>query len=427
MRKTGLFLFCVVLSLTAVSQAASPFSRYGLGFVRPVAFSSNRAMAELGAGYSSNMYINPVNPASNSEFTLTNFEVGANLDAVNIRTKDSTYSGFNGSLSHLALGVPLIRGKWGLSFGLLPFSSLNYNFTQRNIDSFKVFRGSGSLAQVFVGTGFKVKGFSFGVNFGYVFGKLEYYRGFAFTDSLLALNVRNNSQMRVGGFNYNIGVQYKIRLKKKTSENSLHTDVNFTAGAYGSGGVKFNTTVSTNWERYYYSSSLGNDVVVDTPLSYSNQKGKIVMPYNFGVGFTAGNEAWWFAGVDFRYAGWSQFNSPIQTEALANSWRLSVGAGITPNLESKNFLGRVQYKGGAYYGKSEVIYAGKQLSEYGGTLGLSLPIRLGAIFREAARIHLMADIGSRGTGDKTLLSENYYRVYFGFTLSNLWFQKRKFD
>lgn len=423
-------LFCLALlapGLSLQAQSSSPFSRFGLGYLHNNAFSSNRALGEIGAGYSSHMYLNPTNPASYSELTLTSFEVGAGLHAVTIRTKDSIYNGFNGAMSHLALGFPLMRGRWGMSIGLLPYTNLNYNFTQSNIDTFKVYRGSGSLSQVYIGTGFKVKGFSFGINVGYVFGRLDYYRGFAFTDSLLALNSRNSAQARVGGFNYSVGVQYKARLKKKTSDNALNSDINFTAGAYGAGGIKFNAKLSNNWERYYYSNSAGTDIVIDTPLSYANVQGKIVMPYNFGLGFTVGNEAWWIAGFDFTYAGWSKFASPVNPDKLADSWRASLGLGIVPNVESKNFLARVQYKGGAYYGNTNIVYAGKTLKEYGGTLGISLPVRISAIFREAARIHISADIGSHNTGDKTLLSENYYRVFFGFTLSNLWFQKRKFD
>ena len=151
------------------------------------------------------------------------------------------------------------------------------------------------------------------------------------------------------------------------------------------------------------------------------------MPYNIGVGATVGNETWWMLGLDFRYAGWGIYSSDLNNDQLANSWRLALGASIVPNSEAKNYLAQIQYKGGVYYGKSEIMNAGKQLSEYGGSVGLTLPIRFSAIYREAARIHLSGDFGTRTPNNSALISENYYRIYFGFTLSNLWFQKRKFD
>jgi hypothetical protein len=148
---------------------------------------------------------------------------------------------------------------------------------------------------------------------------------------------------------------------------------------------------------------------------------------HFGAGFTIGNETWWIAGVDFRYQNWKKYTTPLNNGSLGDSWRISLGAGIVPNIESKSFLSRVQYKLGGYYGKSEIIYAGNHLSEFGGTLGLSIPVKFNPIYREAARFNLTAEIGSRAPADKNLIRENYYRITFGFTLNNQWFIRRKFD
>jgi hypothetical protein len=104
-----------------------------------------------------------------------------------------------------------------------------------------------------------------------------------------------------------------------------------------------------------------------------------------------------------------------------------------PDYDSKSFLSRIQYKIGGYYGKSEIMYhaeagdAGKHLSDYGATLGFSVPLLFSGIYREAAHFHFSADIGARTPGISSLISENYYRFNFGFTLNNVWFVKRKFD
>ncbi len=433
---TGLLFLMIMSGSSLHAQAFSPYSRFGLGYMPLDIMSATRAMGDISAGYSSSFHINHANPASYADLGLTTFEVGANTDAGTINTKDSVYNGVNGSVSHVAIGIPLIRGKWGMSFGLLPFSFVNYNFTNSQGDTNQVYSGKGSLYQVYLGTAYKIKDFSIGINAGYLFGNVNYSRGYVFSDSIQAYNIQNLSTTRVNGFIYNIGLQYRKRILKKTPQNALKSDVFFTIGAQGTTNVKLNTRVSSMWQRY-----TGTDpqVVIDTPLNYADKIGKITLPFNFSTGFTIGNENWWLVGADFKYSGWSQFSNyqsalpPGDNWSFGNSWRAMIGAGIVPDYDSKKFFSRIQYKVGGYYGKSELIYrasadaAGTHLSEYGATFGVSVPILINPIYREAAHFHFSADIGARTPGISGLISENYYRFNFGFTLNNVWFIKRKFD
>ena len=419
-----------------MAQESSPYSRFGLGSLSDNLMSSTRGMGGISAGYSSSYHLNYANPASYADLGLTTFEVGANANAISLRTKDTIYNGVNGSVSHVAIGIPLIRGKLGMSFGLMPYSFVNYNFTSTQVDTNQVYTGKGSLYQVYVGAAYKVKDFSFGVNGGYMFGSVDYSRGYVFTDSIQAYNIQNLSTTRVYGFIYNVGVQYRHRIMKKTTQNTLKNDVFISIGAQGTTNVKLNTRVSSMWERY-----TGTDpqVTIDTPLNYADKLGKITMPYNFSVGFTVGNENWWIVGADFKYSGWSQFSNYASALPTGDNWsfgdsyRAMIGAGIVPDYDSKNFFSRIQYKVGGYFGQSEIMYhstpgnAGTHLSEYGGTLGLSVPILINGIYREAAHFHFSADIGARTPGVKDLIAESYYRFNFGFTLNNVWFIKRKFD
>ena len=423
------FVLAVFLLGTELSmaQAFSPYSRYGLGYLHSDVFSATRGMGGIATGYSSSSHINHTNPASYADIAITTFEVGANADALTIKTKDSVYNGVNGSVNHVALGIPLIRGKWGMSFGLLPYSNVNYRFALSDADTSKVYTGKGSLYQVYIGTAYKIKGFSIGINGGYMFGSMDYTKGFTFTDSINAYNVSNVSTLRAGGFVYNVGVQYKIRLLKKTNQNSLKNDIFLTVGAQGSSSVKIGSRLSSQWQRYLSSADGLQQISIDTPLTITDRAGKIVIPYNFSVGMTVGYENWWMVGLDFKYAGWSQFQYDLNDHTLGDSWRIMLGGCITPNYESRKFLSRLQFKAGGYYGASEIIYQGDHLTEYGGTVGLSVPIVFGALYREAARFHFSADLGSRSPGNKDLITENYYRFHFGFTLNNVWFVKRKFD
>jgi long-subunit fatty acid transport protein len=440
---TGLFFLMLMSGVGSLSaQEASPYSRFGLGYMPQDAMSATRAMGDISAGYSSAFHLNHANPASYADLGLTTFEVGANANVVSIRTADSIYHGVNGTVSHIALGIPLIRGKWGMSFGLLPYSFVNYSIATTQVDTSQAYTGKGSLYQAYLGTAYKIKDFSIGINAGYVFGSIDYTRGYVFPDSIQAYNIQNLSTTRVYGFIYNVGIQYRHRIMHKTTQNTLKSDVFFTIGAQGTSNVNLNTRVSSMWERYTGTSP---EVVIDTPLNYADKIGKITMPYNFSAGFTVGNENWWLVGADFKYTGWSQFSNPNAALPLklsqdgpywsyGDSWRASVGVGIVPDYDNtRNYFSRIQYKIGGYYSMSELQYhasataPGQHLSDYGATLGLSVPILISGIYREAAHFHFSTEIGTYTPGVKDLIATTYYRFNFGFTLSNVWFVKRKFD
>ncbi len=425
------FLFtilCLWIFIDATAQTVSPYSRFGLGYLRSNVFSSNKAMGEIVGGYRSSVGLNPGNPASYSELSLTTSEIGANVDISSIKTKDSTYLGTYGTLNHFALGFPLKRNVWGMSIGLLPYATTNYKFQQQNVDTFSDYKGKGSIYKLYLGSGYQVAGFSFGFNLGYLFGKEEYNKGFSFTDTLNALNTRSNIKMNVSGFVYDLGVQYKKRILKSTKDNHNKTDVFITVGLFGNSQVKVNSTVNGVWERFYTLSS-GVNKIVDTPLSLNQSKGKIQLPYTIGGGFTIGNEFWWIIGADFKYSNWSSFSSPASTNKLNDSWRASVGFGITPDYTGK-FIKRIQYKIGGYAAKSEIRVDNTGVNEYGGTFGIVLPFVFGrdrVSTNDYLQLFLMGDIGSRVPQNSALISETYYRLTFGVAFNSLWFQKRKFD
>ena len=81
MRKySALFLLVSLLmmsaSLFAQETTNSPYSKYGIGLLRPGAFSSNFAMGGTGIAIRSYKDIGFYNPASYSALTVTTFDVG---------------------------------------------------------------------------------------------------------------------------------------------------------------------------------------------------------------------------------------------------------------------------------------------------------------------------------------------------------------
>ncbi len=409
------------------SQASSPYSRFGLGYLRSTVFSANKGMGELAAPYNSGVNINYTNPASYASLTRTTIEFGANFDGVNIFAGDSIYRANQGSINHFALAfVPNAkRANWAISMGLLPYTNINYNFVQNfndaSIGPFKeTFTGKGSLYQVYLGGAFKVKGFSFGANTGFLFGKLDYLKAISFPDSISAYTTRNITNMNVKSFIYNVGIQYQRRIYHNNNEPDARNDIFVTTGIYGSGGMKLDAVLSNYWERYIISGISYNS---DTVQANFNRKEKINLPFNIGAGVMFGNERFWMIGTDFKFMNWKNYSSPLDNAGLKNSWRISIGGQITPKYdELRKYFSRVQYRLGAYFGKSEINFGkSSPVNELAGTIGLGFP------FKSVARLNLTGEFGTRGGSEKSTIRETFYRITFGFVLNDIWFVKRKFD
>lgn len=419
------FLWSMVNGQWSFSQASSPYSRYGLGYVRSTVFSANKAMGEVAASYASSVNINFTNPASYASLTRTTLEIGANFDGVRIFTKDSAYRANTASINHFAFAfVPNSkRNNWAISIGLLPYTNINYTFIQNfndtnSVGSFReIFSGKGSLYQVYAGGAYRIKGFSVGANMGFLFGKLDYQKAITFPDSLEAYGTRNITNLNVKSFVYSVGVQYQRRIFHNNNEPDARNDIFVTVGAYGSGGMKMQAQISNYWERFSVT-TLGT---VDTPQGNFNKSEKITLPFNIGVGAMFGNERFWMLGTDFKFMNWGNYSSPLNNGGLEDSWRMSFGAQITPKFDDRKYFNRVQYRLGGYFGKSEINFKGSTVNEAGGTVGFGFP------FKSVARLNLTGDFGSRGGSDKSTIRETYYKFTVGFVLNDIWFVKRKFD
>lgn len=428
----------IILSISVFAQAASPYSRYGLGYVRSSVFSANAGMGGVAAPYASLMHINTTNPASYASLSRTTIEAGFNVDGTNIRTNDSIYKTVNGNINHIAFAFVPKPDKFAIVLGLLPYTNINYTFVQNitsaDLGTFRyAYAGKGSLYNVFAGGAYKIKSrineldnFSIGVNVGYIFGKLNYQKLITFPDSIGAYSTRNLTMLNANSFSYSVGLQYRRRIYHNTDVKDERTDIYFTAGAYASGGVKLNAKMTNYWDRFQINVNTGQAEAIDTQNAVYNQKSKITMPVNVGGGVMFGNERYWMVGTDFKYANWSSYDSPLDNDQLKDSWRLSAGFQITPKYDERKYFGRIQYRFGGYYGKSEMQYNGTQLYEAGGTVGLGFPFKLAT--NTGTMLNISADFGSRGCSDPNAITETYYRLTFGFVLNDGgWFFKRKFD
>ncbi len=437
------------------AQDNSPYSRYGLGDLHPSSHILNRGMAGISAAYADQLSVNFTNPASYSQFYSLQeartkksaygrilLDMGLNFDNRTLRETNNPqkFTAPNAYFSYLQMGIPL-KKNWGMVIGLRPISKISYNVfrtellidpnTNLPIDSaLTQFVGDGGAYLVNTGTGFAIKNFSFGVNTGFLFGKKDYSSRRDFiNDTLVGYYNGSNHQTRstFGDLFFNMGMQYRIDMKKDKSKY-------FQFGLFGNIKQQLNSRNDLIRETYVKSSD-GGVFRLDSVSEQLDIRGKVDYPSSFGGGILIeqianAKKIGWLFGVDFIQNGWNDYRFNGQLDSVKNNWQLKIGGQIKPSLKNANYKSLMSYRAGIFFG-SDYVYLKQKLPEFGITAGVSLPI---ANLKDASRrfrsqysiVNISAEYIKRGKNDN-ILRENMFRLSVGFTLSDLWFVKKKYE
>jgi hypothetical protein len=459
------FLTILVLFFTAVtpvfSQDNSPYSRYGIGDLVPPSNVTNRAMGGISAGLTDYYSINFSNPASFSGFQAIKeakskklisgralLDVGLNFDNRTLREPSTSkkFTASNALFSYMNVGVPL-KNNWGMSFGLRPLSRISYNIISHErlkdpitglpIDSVTTnYNGDGGAFLASVGTGFSLfqkittKGeqkLSVGINGGYLFGGKDYSTRRSFNNDTVDYYQANyETKTNFGSLYFNAGMQYKIPLDSANR-------ISLTIGAFGNWGQKMNATQDIIRETFVYDENQGY-LRLDSISDRRDIKGKIEMPSSYTIGFMAQRpiiiekdrkKGGWMFGMDFTMQNWSKYRFFGQVDSLKNNWQVKLGGQINP-VPTRNYFSNVAYRFGLSFGP-DYIKVKKAMPQFGASFGLGLPV---ALSRQAPNqvtlVNFALEYGKRGNNDN-LLKENTFRFSLGFSLSDFWFIKRKYD
>src|SRR6476660_1980061 len=175
------FFFSLVTS--AQSGSASPYSSFGLGESKFKGNLENRSMGGLNIEQDS-LHINILNPASFAAIRLTTFTIGGNYTSTKLKSDSESGTAQRTTMDYLAIALPL--GKFGVGFGLMPYTSVGYNIqsTSSEPDGINnVLKGTGGLNKAFFSLGYTViPNLVVGADIQYVFGRinnsnLEYISG----------------------------------------------------------------------------------------------------------------------------------------------------------------------------------------------------------------------------------------------------------
>lgn len=430
----------MVCPLAVFSQSGdnSPFSRFGIGDITDPSFMAIRGMASLGTVYIDPYNLNIKNPASYSLLKSTAFDIGIYARYTNLSDNENQINLWSGNLEYISLGFPLrnpinevldrIEKDYalGMNFTLMPYSQVGYNITSLEVDpnfgSFqRNYKGNGGSYKLMWGNSFTYKQFSVGLNIGYLFGNIHYEQNIYFDDLSFAYQNRYENSYGINGFVWNAGAFYRLVLNKSVikKDNNIASKI-LTFGLQGNLDMGFNTNGRQVKRGIFVEAPLS-----DTILFADELIGRGILPAEFSVGSMYYHGESWALGMDFNYYFWSHYSNEARPEKLSDAYRIALGGYFVPNPKAFNqYYKRVKYRFGLYYHKDPREINDEQFNGYGVNIGAGFPL----IFQRNyyANMNPYVQFGRRGS--KTLLSESFIKIGFGFTFNdNEWFLKRKYN
>ena len=418
---TLLALVCVG-SLFAQDRIGSPYTRYGVGDLLSRNFGDSKAMGGTSLALSSTDKLYVANPASYSGIDSLHFvmELGLTGALKNMQSGDQSVLLNDFNLDYLSFGFPVTKW-WGASFGLLPYSNVGYDLmTFESIEDYTAeyhYQGSGGLNQVYFGSSFEpFKNLSLGVNVNYLFGSIHRTSAVEFsgeTDGMVDVTDRNS--MYFSDFYLTLGIQYQL---------DLNADNTLTFGAIWENNSNLNAkrdVLVTN------ALSISSSSAIDTLYYTGNEKGVVTLPMSIGAGFSYQYSDVFIVAADAYIQDWSDSKLFGVSDSLGVSQRFSLGMEWTPDgrrSPSMDYWKKVRYRAGIHYNDTYLQFnEGKtQIDDFGISFGLGLPLK-----RSNTTFNLSLELGQRGSLENDLVKEQYVVFGMNFSLSDIWFIKRKFD
>ncbi len=471
-------VFFLVKTTCFLSQnnTFSPYSRFGLGEINSTTFAHNAAMGGAYVALKPDslmpVFINAGNPAAYSLIKLACLEVGGSYVYSQFTGSNSSLKKWSANFAYGALGFP-VKNNGGACFGIMPYSNVGYDLKNTieesgigAVDYF--YSGSGGFNKVFAGYGimpfqnrlvkFRKKNlfvedslkhlsnanyklldfgskllsdFSLGFNLNYIFGSVSQSSRVIYPSSINYNNTFRNRSVILGDFTGNFGLQTAVTIDSvkqsgTLKKRKLNEKIKFTFGYF----MALNNSLKINHDATVYNyivNGLGAEIARDTVLYNVDQSGKITLPLEqgFGIGFKKGERI--NAVADFAITNWSQFNFSQNPSSLKDNYRVAVGVNFVPEKYAAGngaFFKKLNYRLGANYQTGYIDVSSTLITSYALTAGVGFPVGIG---RLSSMVNISAQYGQMGTVTNNLLKENFWKINFGFTFSDRWFQKFRYD
>ncbi|WP_299213181.1 hypothetical protein [uncultured Dokdonia sp.] len=393
-------------------STASPYSFYGIGTQQFRGTYENRAMGGMGV-YSDSLHLNLLNPAQLGRLRFVTFTVGGS------HTEETLKDGINEdktsitSIDYLALSFPVSK-KAGVSFGLVPFTSVGYDLNDDDGVSTNTFSGRGGVNRVFLSGGYElIKGLYVGATVNYNFGNIQNETLRILEEAELGTRERNRSDIL--GFTFELGAQYDHMI---TDKLELRSSVKYvpTTEVRSENERQVSSVVSNNL-------GLLQDLdIIDVPVGDSN----FDFPSSITLGAGLGEPDKWFVGAEYTSQKNSTFTNrgfAIENARFEDASQIRLGGFYIPKYNSvSSYFERVTYRAGFRYEESGIVIGNEDINEFGISFGVGLPAG-----RRLSNINFTFEYGQRGTTNSGLVQEDFLNIGISLSLNDIWFIQSKFN
>ncbi|MEM6734745.1 MAG: hypothetical protein AAGC64_04725 [Bacteroidota bacterium] len=405
-------------------KAQSIYSFEGLGTLQHQGMPNNVGMGEVGIGTPARWHVNTQNPAYLVYNGLSSFQLGLEVDNRNFSGENVSGNDTEGSLRFLSYAFPVMPGKWSSSFGILPYSVVNYNtFSEgpvdgnENVRQISDNRGEGGLTNFYWANGFKIKNrFLIGLRANYTFGSIErnsriqIFEEEAVEESDVPLRIPIGdlidfeNQESYSDINFLFGLGYTLQVSEEVF-------LNF--GATYSLESSLNGTLELSLARL----NAGREVQLQEVRTLDIDR---KLPQSFGLGLSYQRLNVFTIGLDVELQQWK--NVERQDDSFNNLTKIAIGADWIPDYDDVNsYFQRARYSIGFNRTRLPYIVNDQGLTDFGVNFGVSLPV--GGF----SSLDLAFKVGQLGESGNGLIRENYFKLVIGATINDRWFIKRRYD
>ena len=403
-------------NLNSSNLTSSPYNRYGYGRLGSLGNSVTRSMGDVGIAVRSNQFTTLANPASLTAIDTLTMIFSVDLDAQYGKQAegDKAMRKWNAGFSGMSFQAPLWKN-FAMSLSLSPYSMVGYYYgssekipvqnptvSHDSLAYGSAYSGVGGINNFMFGLGWrpfrtKMQELSIGVNTGWLFGQIQH-------SGLLSTSSQANStyisyDATVRGLFLQLGAQYTCRF------NASHS---MTVGAIYS--PQLNMNIGTQVMKYS----------TDTIMISDKFRSGIKTPMRYGIGLTYNMSRKLIISGEYEMTKWSEvagLNTEMnkQDGVFCDTRRFALGAEYLPMLVTSNFFKACRYRAGLSYKNSYVMVNGKELYEYGATLGMSMPIN------KRSALNLGVGYSTLRPEGGSMVSENYLTLNLGLTFNEMMF------
>ena len=415
------FLFSIFYFLFSFTQLAaqSPYSRFLLGDKIYNGSVRQAGMGRTGSSLFSPTDINFKNPACLQALNLTTLETGAYVGENIVSNLEKSQPYYIGGISYFSMAFP-INDSWVSGISMLPYTTVKYKDISQEkltIDSMFVdyeYSGNGGVSMLGWANAFKIaKYLSVGLNSNFIFGSI-------INETISSL--RDSTGAETGYFTSAISRRINIRDFTFDAGLNFHKETNHDKLISVGLSYHFESGINARKNLTYDLRNYGGGIF-SRDTAQKELAGTINLPASINGGFAFSRKNKYTIAIEYTQESWSRFKNFGVKDSAADSKTGSFGIEWTPDFTNVgNYLYRMSYRTGAWFGKSPLLLNGTQLPEFGMNVGLHFPM-----VRSISGIQVGFEYARRGTTEKNLILEQTYRIYLGFSFSEKWFMRPKVD